>query len=58
LAVAEGAVLTVKHPDSPTYHDTVRISPELTRLDLVSKAKFLVSQILPENSAQRQHAGN
>jgi uncharacterized membrane protein YjjP (DUF1212 family) len=46
LAVAEGAVLTVRHPDGPSYHDTVRIGPELTRLDLVSKAKFLVNRIL------------
>jgi uncharacterized membrane protein YjjP (DUF1212 family) len=46
LAVAEGAVLTVRHPDGLSYHDTVRIGPELTRLDLVSKAKFLVNRIL------------
>src|SRR3984957_19535588 len=46
LAVAEGAVLTVRHPDGPSYHDTVRIGPELTRLDLVSRAKFLVNRIL------------
>ena len=46
LALAEGAVLTVRHPDGPSYHDTVRVSPDLTRLDLVSKAKFLVNRIL------------
>src|SRR5580704_13909029 len=46
LALAEGAVLTVRHSDGSVYHDTVRISPELTRLDLVSKAKFLVNRIL------------
>ena len=46
LAVAEGAVLTVRHPDGPTFHDTIRISPELTRLDLVSRAKFMVNRIL------------
>ena len=46
LAVAEGAVLTISHPDGPSYHDTVRTGPELTRLDLVSKAKFLVNRIL------------
>jgi uncharacterized membrane protein YjjP (DUF1212 family) len=46
LAVAEGAVLTVRHPDGSSYHDTIRVGPELTRLDLVSKAKFLVNRIL------------
>jgi uncharacterized membrane protein YjjP (DUF1212 family) len=46
LAVTEGAVLTVRHPNGGTYHDTVRISPDLARLDLVSKAKFLVNRIL------------
>jgi uncharacterized membrane protein YjjP (DUF1212 family) len=46
LALAEGAVLTVRHPGGPAYHDTVRVGPELARLDLVSKAKFLVNRIL------------
>jgi uncharacterized membrane protein YjjP (DUF1212 family) len=46
LAVAEGAVLTVRHADGPAYHDTIRVGPELTRLDLVSKARFLVNRIL------------
>ncbi len=46
LAVTEGAALTVRHPDGGAYNDTVRIGPELTRLDLVSKAKFLVNRIL------------
>jgi hypothetical protein len=36
LVVVEGAVLTIRHPAGPTYHDTVRAAPELTRLDLVS----------------------
>lgn len=45
LAMAEGAVLTVRHIDGPAYHDTIRVGPELTRLDLVSKAKFLVNRI-------------
>ena len=45
LAVAEGAVLTVRHAGGPAYHDTIRVGPELTRLDLVSKAKFLVNRI-------------
>jgi len=46
LAIAEGAVLTVRHPGGRSYHDTVRVGPDLTRLDLVSKAKFLVNRIL------------
>jgi uncharacterized membrane protein YjjP (DUF1212 family) len=46
LAIAEGAVLTVRHPDGTSYHDMVRIGPELIRLDLVSRAKFLVNRIL------------
>ena len=46
LAVAEGAVLTVRHPDGSSYHDTIRIGPELTRLDLIAKTKFLVNRIL------------
>jgi uncharacterized membrane protein YjjP (DUF1212 family) len=61
LAVAEGAVLTVRHPDGPAYHDTVRIGPELTRLDLVSGAKFLVNHMLAGNlsaaAARRELAG-
>jgi len=61
LAVAEGAVLTVRHPDAPAYHDTVRIGPELTRLDLVAKAKFLVNRILDGElgaaAARRELAG-
>jgi uncharacterized membrane protein YjjP (DUF1212 family) len=43
--MAEGAVLTVRHIDGPAYHDTIRVGPELTRLDLVSKATFLVNRI-------------
>jgi uncharacterized membrane protein YjjP (DUF1212 family) len=46
LAIAEGAVLTVRHPSAVDFHDTVRVGPELARLDLVSKAKFLVNRIL------------
>ena len=61
LVVVEGAVLTVRHPVGPTYHDTVRIGPELTRLDLVSKAKFLVNRILAGElsaaAASRELAG-
>jgi uncharacterized membrane protein YjjP (DUF1212 family) len=61
LAVAEGAVLTIKHPGGPAYHDTVRIGAELTRLDLVSRAKFLVNDILAGKlsaaAARRELAG-
>jgi len=61
LAVAEGAVLTVKHPDDRDYHDTIRVAPELARLDLVSKAKFLVNRILAGElsaaAARRELAG-
>jgi uncharacterized membrane protein YjjP (DUF1212 family) len=49
LAIAEGAVLTVQHPDGgsdPQYTATVRVMPELARLDLVSECKFLVHRIL------------
>ena len=46
LAIAEGAVLTIRHPDGRSYHDTVRVGPDLTRLDLVTKAKSLVNRIL------------
>jgi uncharacterized membrane protein YjjP (DUF1212 family) len=46
LAIAEGAVLTVRHPDGRSHHDTVRVGPDLTRLDLVTRAKFLVNRIL------------
>lgn len=57
LALAEGAVLTVRHSDGSSYHDTVRVGPELTRLDLVSKAKFLVNRILAgQLSAAAAHA--
>jgi uncharacterized membrane protein YjjP (DUF1212 family) len=61
LALAEGAVLTVRHDDGPVYHDTIRVGPELTRLDLVSKAKFLVSRViegeLSPAAARRELAG-
>jgi len=61
LVVVEGAVLTIRHPVGPTYHDTVRVAPELTRLDLVSKAKFLVNRILAGElsaaAASRELAG-
>jgi uncharacterized membrane protein YjjP (DUF1212 family) len=46
LAIAEGAVLTVRHRDHAPYAVTVRVSPELARLDLVSEGKFLVRRVL------------
>ncbi len=58
LVIVEGAVLTVRHPVGPTYHDTVRIGPELTRLDLVSKAKFLVNRILAGELSAAAASGN
>lgn len=61
LAVTEGAALTVRHADGGAYNDTIRIGPELTRLDLVSKAKFLVNRILAGDlgaaGASRELAG-
>ena len=46
LAIAEGAVLTVRHRDRPSYAETVQVTPELARLDLVSEGKFLVGRIV------------
>jgi uncharacterized membrane protein YjjP (DUF1212 family) len=46
LAIAEGAVLTVRHQDSVPYTETLRVNPELARLDLVSECKFLVNRIV------------
>src|SRR3984957_20250490 len=61
LVIVEGAVLTIRHPVGPAYHDTVRVAPELTRLDLVSKAKFRVNRILAGElsaaAASRELAG-
>jgi uncharacterized membrane protein YjjP (DUF1212 family) len=48
LAIAEGAVLTV-HPAEPgasPYTVTVRVLPELARLDLVAECKSLVHRIV------------
>jgi uncharacterized membrane protein YjjP (DUF1212 family) len=63
LAIAEGAVLTVRHdadPAGPPYAATVRVTPELARLDLVSDCKFLVYRIvageLPPRAADRELA--
>jgi uncharacterized membrane protein YjjP (DUF1212 family) len=46
LAIAEGAVLTVRHDGAPAFTQTVRVSPELARLDLVAECKFLVNRII------------
>jgi uncharacterized membrane protein YjjP (DUF1212 family) len=46
LAIAEGAVLTVRHRDDSSHAETVQVTPELARLDLVSEGKFLVGRIV------------
>jgi uncharacterized membrane protein YjjP (DUF1212 family) len=46
LAIAEGAVLTVRHRDQPAFAATVHVAPELARLDLVAEGKFLVRRIV------------
>jgi uncharacterized membrane protein YjjP (DUF1212 family) len=46
LAIAEGAVLTVRHRDHSSYAATVHVTPELARLDLVAEGKFLVRRIV------------
>jgi hypothetical protein len=46
LALAEGAVLEVNHADGSQYVATLRVLPELTRLDLVAEAKFLQGEIV------------
>ena len=46
LAIAEGAVLTVRHRDDSSYAETVQVAPELARLDLVAEGKFLVRRIV------------
>src|SRR6204780_1825339 len=46
LAIAEGAVLTVRHRDDSSYAETVQVTPELARLDLVAEGKFLVGRIV------------
>ncbi|HXL95190.1 MAG TPA: threonine/serine exporter family protein [Streptosporangiaceae bacterium] len=61
LAIAEGAVLTVRHPAAEPYVETLRVVPELSRLDRVSDCKFLVNRIvageLPAADADRELAG-
>jgi uncharacterized membrane protein YjjP (DUF1212 family) len=43
---AEGAVLTVRHPDAEPFTQTIRVTPELARLDRVSHAKFLLDRVM------------
>jgi uncharacterized membrane protein YjjP (DUF1212 family) len=61
LAVAEGAVLVVRHPDGSEHADTVHVAPELARLDLVAEGKFLAGRIsaggLTAADADRELAG-
>jgi uncharacterized membrane protein YjjP (DUF1212 family) len=45
LAIVEGAVLTVQCPGGADRSATIRVSPELARLDLVADGKFLVRRI-------------
>jgi uncharacterized membrane protein YjjP (DUF1212 family) len=45
LAIAEGAVFTLQCADGTTRSATIRVSPELARLDLVAEGKFLVRRI-------------
>src|ERR1700722_19706186 len=60
LAIAEGAVLTVRHADAEPYMETIRVVPELARLDRVSDCKFLVNRViageLPAAAAERELA--
>src|SRR5579859_1512588 len=46
LAIAEGAVLSIRHPDAPPYTETMRVVPELSRLDRVSDCKNLVNRMV------------
>jgi uncharacterized membrane protein YjjP (DUF1212 family) len=45
LAIVEGAVLTIQCKDGTSRAATIRVSPELARLDLVAEGKFLVRRI-------------
>jgi len=45
LLIAEAAVITVAHPDGSESAATVRAVPQLARLDLVTRSKFLVNAI-------------
>ena len=46
LAIVEGAVLTIERRDGTSRSATIRVSPELARLDLVAEGKFLVRRII------------
>jgi uncharacterized membrane protein YjjP (DUF1212 family) len=46
LAIVEGAVLTIECQDGTSRSATIRVSPELARLDLVAEGKFLVRRII------------
>ena len=46
LAIVEGAVLTIQCQDGTSRAATIRVSPELARLDLVAEGKFLVRRII------------
>jgi uncharacterized membrane protein YjjP (DUF1212 family) len=46
LALAEGAVLEINHQDGSQTVSTIRVPPELTRLDLVAEAKFLRREVV------------
>ena len=45
LAIAEGAVLSVRHREAQPYVETIRVVPELARLDRVANCKFLVGRM-------------
>lgn len=46
LAITEGAVLSVAHRGGSRYTATVHVTPELARLDLVSRGKDLVHRMI------------
>ncbi|HEY6492337.1 MAG TPA: threonine/serine exporter family protein [Trebonia sp.] len=46
LAIAEGAVLTLRDSDDTSRCAAIRVNPELARLDLVAEGKFLVRRII------------
>jgi hypothetical protein len=55
LALAEGAVLEVNHADGSQYGATLRVLPELTRLDLVAEAKLLQARSSAADSRPEPH---
>jgi hypothetical protein len=54
---AEGAMLTVWHRDDSTYAETVQVTPDLARLDLVSEGKFLVRRIVDGELGRGRRTG-